>query len=172
MLSKDFKLCGCHIQSVNIRIYIFKFTSRDSICCYFGRHTVQIWQSDVRCGLPCSFITFCRIGFHSIFGFLPVLRTSLFSSCTSRLSNTQKCTIYSSTQVYRYTQPKCIHTSAHNAQTRKNIHKCKHTPMHVLTYEGSTESHEQLFCMRTGNSRRRRVRWQMESAVVLSLSVL
>ena len=30
----------------------------------------------------------------------------------------------------------------------------------LLLYEGRTESHEQLFfCMRTGNSRRRRVRW-------------
>ena len=29
-----------------------------------------------------------------------------------------------------------------------------------------------FFCMRTGKSRRRRVRWQMEPAVVLSLSVL
>ena len=29
-----------------------------------------------------------------------------------------------------------------------------------LKYEGRTESHEQLFfCMGTGNSRRRRVRW-------------
>ena len=29
----------------------------------------------------------------------------------------------------------------------------------IAIYEGRTESHEQLFCMRTGNSRRRRVRW-------------
>ena len=35
------------------------------------------------------------------------------------------------------------------------------TDMHLfIIYEGRTESHEQLFfCMRTGNSRRRRVRW-------------
>ena len=34
------------------------------------------------------------------------------------------------------------------------------TPLYLVLYEGRTESHEQLFfCMRTGNSRRRRVRW-------------
>ena len=31
--------------------------------------------------------------------------------------------------------------------------------MKTVQYEGRTESEEQLFCMRTGNSRRRRVRW-------------
>jgi hypothetical protein len=40
-----------------------------------------------------------------------------------------------------------------------------------LNYVGHTESHEQLF-FEPGNSRRKRVRWQVEPAVVLTLSVL
>ena len=53
----------------------------------------------------------------------------------------------------------CLYSPAKGFEYQRKVKVIRETENG--TYEGRTESHEQLFffCMRTGNSRRRRVRW-------------